>query len=104
MVTCFLATISLSIYSLYRYIKNEDTTSIKITTFLSTKEAIYPSLTLCILHPFLKQKFDVYEDKGINMTSYIDYLNGNEWNESFLTVDYDDVTVSLSENLIYAVY
>ena len=104
MVTCFLATISLSIYSLYRYIKNEDTTSIKITTFLSTKEAIYPSLSFCILIPFLKHKFNVYEDKGINMTSYVDYLNGNDWNESFLSVDYDDVTVSLSENLIKAEY
>ena len=38
------------------------------------------------------------------MPSCIDYLNGNEWNESFLSVDYDDVTVSLSENLLNAVY
>ena len=104
MIACSLATIGLSIYSVYRYIKNEDTTSIKLITFLSTKDAIYPSLSFCILPPFLEKNFDIYGDKDINMTSYIDFLNGNTWNESFLIVDYDSVTVSMSESLNSAGY
>ena len=97
MIACSFATIGLSIYSVYRYIKNEDTTLIKLITFLSTKDAIYPSLSFCILPPFLEKNFDIYGDKDINMTSYIDFLNGNTWNESFLIVDYDSVTVSMSK-------
>ena len=97
--TCFLATIFLSIYSLHRYIKNEDITLTKITTFLSTKDAIYPSLSFCILDPFLKENFEVYGDKEINATSYVDFLLGNTWNELLEKVDYDHVTISLSESL-----
>ena len=104
MVTCLLTTVILSIYSVHRYIKNEDTTSIKVTTFLSTKEAIYPSLTFCVVSPFLKKNFVAYGDENINETSYREFLNGSLWNDSFLIVDYDNVTVSLKENLIDAVY
>ena len=64
---CLLATICLSIYSFSRYNKNEDTTSIKITSFLSTKDAIYPSMSFCILPPFIEEKFQVYGDIEIKM-------------------------------------
>lgn len=104
MSACLFATIVLSIYSVHRYLNNEDTTSIKVRTFLSTKDAIYPSMSFCILSPFLEKSFDVYGDNEINMTSYIDFLKGNAWNERFLKVDYDKVTVSLSENLKSAGY
>ena len=97
--TCFSATIFLSFYSLHRYIKNEDITLTKITTFLSTKDAIYPSLSFCILDPFLKKNFEVYGDHEINATSYDDFLLGNKWNERLEKVDYDHVTISLSESL-----
>ena len=101
---CLLATIGLSIYSLARYLKNEDTTSINLITFLNAKDAIYPSLSFCILPPFLENKFEIYGDSDINMTSYVDFLLGNTWNERFLNVNYDNVTVSLSENLNFAGY
>ena len=100
MTTCLLTTIILSMYSIHRYIKNEDTTSIKVTTFLSTKEAIYPSMTFCVFHPFLEKNFAAYGDMNINKTSYMDFLKGRKWNDSFLLVDYDNVTVSLKANLI----
>ena len=84
--------------------KNEDTTSINLITFLNEKDAIYPSLSFCILPPFLENKFEIYGDKEINMTSYIDFLLGNTWNDRFLKINYDNVTVSLSENLNFAGY
>ena len=98
-MTCLFATIGLSIYSVSRYNKNEDTTSIKITTFLSTKDAIYPSMSFCILPPFLEEKFHVYGDNEINMTSYIDFLLGKRWDKRYSVVDYDNVTISLPDNL-----
>ena len=102
--TCFSATIFLSFYSLHRYIKNEDITLTKITTFLSTKDAIYPSLSFCILDPFLKKNFEVYGDHEINATSYDDFLLGNTWNERLAKVDYDHATISLSESLKFGYY
>ena len=101
---CILATIGLSFYSIYRYVVNEDVTVVKETTFLSTKDAIYPSFSFCILPPFLKNKLDVFDDISINMTSYIKFLEGELWDDRFLRVEYDNVTVSLSDNLINAKY
>ena len=101
---CLLATICLSLYSIHRYLKNEDTTTVKISTFLASKDAIYPSFTLCIEPPFLDEKFDIYRNDGINATMYRRFLRGEFWHERFLKVDYDYVTVSLSENLIDSFY
>ena len=99
---CLLTTIGLLIYSISRYLANEDTTLVKVTQFLSTKVAIYPSLSFCILPPFLEEKFDVYGNPEINMTSYRNFLDGTFWDNRLLRIDYDNVTVSFSDNLISA--
>ena len=99
---CLFATITLSIYSLSRYFRNEDTTVHKVTKFFSSSESIYPSLTFCIVPPFLDKQFDKYRDKEINTESYKKFLEGEFWNETFADIDYDDVTVSLEGNILEA--
>ena len=101
---CLIATICLSIYSIFRYVSNEDTTTLKITKFLSSNDAIYPSFSFCILDLFLTEKFADYKDEQINLTSYKKFLKGEIWNARMLKVEYDNVTVSLSENLLWAKY
>ena len=101
---CFLATLGLSIYAMYRFSKDEDTTLVRVTTFHSSKDAIYPSFSFCIFPPFLEKQFVVYGDDSINMTSYAEFLDGKIWDERFLKVDYDNVTVSLIDNILDAYY
>ena len=101
---CLSATIILSIYSIFRYISNEDTTKLKINKFLSSKDAMYPSFSFCILDPFVTENFADYNDEQINLTSYKKFLKGEIWDARMLKVEYDNVTVSLSENLIQAKY
>ena len=101
---CLIGTLGLSIYSMYRFSRDEDTTLVKTTKFLSSKDAIYPSLSFCILSPFLEENFKAYGDASINMTSYTKFLDGTLWDNRFLRVDYDNVTASLSDNLVAASY
>ena len=101
-IICLSATISLSIYSLRRYLKNEDTTVTKITNFFSSNEAIYPSLTFCILSPFLHYEFAQFKDDAINMYSYIEFLKGEIWDDRLADINYDNVTVSLDSNILGA--
>ena len=101
---CIILTIGISIISMYRFSKDEDITLVKVTKFLSSKEAIYPSFSFCIMSPFLEKKFKVYGDDSINMTSYIKFLDGTLWDDRFLRIDYDNVTVSLFDNLLAAKY
>ena len=101
---CIFATIGLSIYSMYRYSLNEDTTEVRVTSFLSSNDSIYPSLSFCILPPFLKNNFTIYGDENINLTSYQKFLKGDFWDDKMLKVDYDNVTIALSDNLINGTY
>ena len=103
-IICCIATVALLIYSLYRYVKNDDTTSIQTRTFFTSKGAIYPSLSICMFQPFLSDKFDIIGDTGVNMASYIDVLNGDNWDDRILMIDYDNVTLSFLDHLIKSVY
>lgn len=97
---CIFATIALSVYSISRFCQNEDITLVQSSTYHSSKERIYPSISLCLLPPFLESKFDKFDDNGINTSSYIQFLEGKIWDARFLEVDYDEVTVSLDKNLL----
>ena len=53
---------------------------------------------------FLATKFDAYGDSNINISSYVKFLGGDLWDDRFLKIEYDNVTVSFSDNLISATY
>ena len=101
-IACLFATIGLSVYSISRYARNEDSTVVKVRSFLASKDALYPSFSFCIMNPILEKKFDDYGDEKINTISYIKFLNGETWDDRFLRVIYDNVSVSLSDSLIEA--
>ena len=100
LLVCSLLTNILITYSILRYLENGNLTLMQTTKFHSSMDAIYPSFSLCILPPFLDERFENYNDSSINMTSYIQFLQGKIWDDRMLKVDYDDVTVSLSNNLL----
>ena len=101
---CLLATTGLSGYAISRYYENKDITLVQSSKYHSSEDGIYPSISLCLLPPFLESEFEKYNDDTINMTSYIKFLEGKIWNERMLDVDYDNVTVSFDKNLLNAYY
>lgn len=98
---CILVTVGLQLYCVNRYLLNEDISVVHYKRFHSDKDAIYPSFSFCILPPFLENELKKYGN-GINISSYVKFLNGQIWDERMLKIDYDNVTVSLSDNLLYA--
>ena len=102
--SCLLATTGLSCYALSRYYENKDITLVQSSKYHSSEDGIYPSISLCLLPPFLESEFEKYNDDTINMTSYTNFLEGKIWNERMLDVDYDSVTVSFDKNLLNAYY
>ena len=104
LVICLAATAALLIFSISRFLKNDDILLVKDVKFLSTQDAIYPSISFCIVPPFLENNFKIYGNDEINMTSYVNFLKGKFWDERFLSVEYDNVTISLADNLRRAQY
>ena len=101
---CLFTTICLSIYSILRYCRNDDTTLVQVSQYHTSDDNIYPSLTICFGQPFLLKEFERLNLDGINMSSYKDFLSGKHWDEQMLSIDYDNVTVSLENNLVKSYY
>ena len=77
---------------------------VRISKYHSSKDSVYPSLSLCIRPPFLEKEFERGKDEVINISSYTQFLKGNYWDERMLDIYYDNVTVSLENNLLYSFY
>ena len=103
-IACLIVTIWLSAYSVSRYFKDEDSTVIELKSFQSSQDALYPSFSFCIMNPIIEKMFDLYGNEKVNMTSYIQFLNGEMWDDHFLEVEYDNVTISLSASMVQAEY
>lgn len=65
---------------------------------------MYPSHTICIIDPFLESKFEIFNDDWINKFTYVKFLSGGFWDDRMLDIDYDNVTVSLVDNLWESTY
>ena len=59
---------------------------------------------MCIVPPFIEEKFDEIGHPGINITSYFLFLKGKLWDNRMVEIDYDNVTTSLLDSLHYGYY
>ena len=100
-ILCFVATILLSIDCIVTYLKDDDISRNDYTKYHHDEqgENVYPSISLCVINPFLDQQLKKYGD-DINITSYSYFLQGLHWDDRMLEIDYDNVTVSLEKSLI----
>ena len=92
---CVLVTIVLSTKCIYEYFLNENISLVEYRSFQEFGHSGYPSISMCILNPFLEEKLQKY-DMGINITSYVMFLNGSLSDERLAEIDYDEVTISLN--------
>ena len=105
-LSCLLATVALQIQCLLNYFRNEDVSIVEYKTLSNPSTTLirdpednfYPSISFCIINPFLESKLKSYGN-GINTTSYSKFLQGDLWDDRMLKIDYDDVTVSLNGSL-----
>ena len=99
LLMCIFSAIALAIQCVSKFMKDEDVSQIKHEKFHhGGKKNIYPSVSWCIINPFLQNNFENYGD-GVNATSYSTFLQGRHWDDRMLNIDYDDVTVSLNNSL-----
>ena len=100
---CILCTMILTYVCISEYSSNEDIAQIKYKHFHATPEDIYPSVTFCLNHPFIKHKIggepgiSEYRSvlQGINNLFLSDVARYQDW----LKIDYDQVTFQLKHFL-----
>jgi hypothetical protein len=95
-VLCIFSTLALTGWCLYKYTLDEDVSLVGYVKFNDDKYKRYPAITLCFWNPFYNEKLKQY-GPGINTTTYSHFLQGRLWDDRMVSIDYDDVTVSLED-------
>ena len=98
-LVCMFFTIALTGWCLYKYILDEDVSLVAFAKFNDDKQSLYPALTMCFWNPFYNKKLKEF-GSGINTSTYSNFIQGNYWDNRMLSIDYDDVTVSLEDYMI----
>ena len=96
---CFLIAFGLAFRCLLKFLENDNLSSVNYKKFHKNEYHIYPSMSWCIINPFLGQKLKTY-GHDVNITSYSDFLRGLYWDERMLAINFDSVTPSLADNLL----
>ena len=100
-ILCGIVAVFMVGYWIHKFEKNADNSVIQYKYLNSNNGAIYPELSICITNPFLPKKL---EDLGSNVsvTDYIQYVYGyGEFHESYNDIDLFDLTLNLSDYLMY---
>ena len=97
-IICICATIAMTCWCFIKYCQNKDVSRVGFVKFNDDQSNIYPALTICFWNPFLNEKLKLY-GAGINVTTYSRFLQGKHWDDRMMSIDYDDVTVSLEDYL-----
>ena len=96
---CWVATTSVVAYWIYIFSLNDDLCVVDYKKYYEEKTDHYPVLSLCFENPFSSDKLRMVSP-GINETTYLKFLRGEYFSQEMLDVDYENVTMDISEYII----
>ena len=94
---CAVITISLGSYWCYRFILNEDLSLVEYKEFYETKDDIFPTASLYLGHPFLREKLAEY---GANETIYLAFLSGKTYAKDMLNINFEQYEKKIRNNYL----
>ena len=95
-LSCWLATLMVICYWIYRFGLNEDVCIIDYKKYYDVDSDMFPVLSLCIKSPFSKTKFRM-RNQVINETLYIKFLKGEYFSTRYMETEYNDIRLNLSD-------
>ena len=96
-VVCTIVVAFMIGYWFYKYeIEDKDVGVVDYAQLSDEEDIEFPAISLCLVEPFLDEKFI---GTGLNdfMYLYVQYLEGELYNVSFEQIDYDNVTIDLTQ-------
>ena len=102
-IVCIVAAISMLIWCLWEYSKNEDVVEVAFKKYGKEDQSIYPDITLCFDYPFYEEKLKSYDDE-LSSLIYSMFLAGQDfwglWDERILQINYENVSLQLKNHII----
>ena len=94
---CFIAATIMIVHWIDIFQRNEDVSSIEITSFGIKEDIFQPEITICITQPFLDERFS-NNNPDRDSQGYIQYLKGNNSENDFYNdMVFENVTINLFE-------
>ena len=97
---CVSVTVGCSLWTILVYQRDEDLTNIQVKPFHGDTESIYPSITLFFYSPIPNEEKLKKYGKDLTAAQYKRFLQGDEWSETLMSVDYNDVTLNIMDYFI----
>ena len=100
-VLCFIATVSIVIYWIFTFAKDEDLSKIEIRPFKSKDDLAQLEFTICFENPFREEILKKF-DANLSSTEYTLYLKGGiPDKQTYKNILFDEVTLNLYDHLAY---
>ena len=89
-------------YWLYKFvIEDRDVGVVDYELMEKAKDVEYPVPAFCFRNPFVKKKLYAY-GPYVNSSAYVNYLKGDLFNHELVSIDYENVTLSLDDYFEFA--
>ena len=97
---CIIGAISCLIWCYTEFISNEDLCEVSFLRYATGKDDVYPGVSLCFNSPFSQKEVQEYGKEMLK--NYYNFLNGKYYNQSFLDLDVEKITLNMENHLINA--
>ena len=98
---CLIVTTGMIVYWIAKYLKDEDISVVEYNLVKNMETAFQPEFTICFENPFIEGKMNDISAE-ISRQEYLQYLKGEvPGNEIYKGIDYENVTIHLSNYLDY---
>ena len=95
-VFCFISALSLSIYWIYVFNLNENLCTVEYKKYFTENKNVYPVLSMCFKNPISSTKLENANPR-INVSSYIKFLQGQEFDSEMLQIKYSNIIKNLTD-------
>ena len=96
---CYLTTFAMTVYWIYKYLKDKDLVQVDFKLFESISEKDRPMLSFCFWDSLVESKLLRYND-SLNGQNYLDILKGEQSYVGLDSIDFEDVTINLNDYLL----
>ena len=95
-LVCWISTITLVSYWIYVYTLDEDLCIVDYRKYFEDKSDEFPVLSICLKNHISEEKLKL-QNPEITIQRYIDFLNGEVFDEELAKINYEHVTIDVSK-------
>lgn len=95
-MACYVTAAGMTVYWLYKYLKDEDLVQMDFKPMDMFPEGQYPMISICFWNPVVESKLK-QKNYSLTVQRYLEALKGDRFYPGIEDIDFDDVTLNLKD-------